>query len=50
MDGRDLGRNKTLSNKNSTQNVHTFDFINLLKAISLKLSGENGMIVFQSIW
>lgn len=32
------------------QNVHTFDCINLLKAISLKLSGENGMILFESIW
>jgi len=45
MGGRDLGRNRTLSNQNSTPectvcNVHTLDFINLLQSISLKLSGE----------
>lgn len=32
------------------QNVHTFDFINLLQAVSLKLSGENGTILFENTW
>lgn len=40
MDGRDLGRNKTLVVKIAPQNVYIFNFINLLKAINLKLSGE----------